>query len=287
MTVTLPSGITEETTNGLLAYRIETPAARGLVYVQGAHVAGWAPGGADDVLWLSEKTFLEPGKPIRGGVPICFPWFGPGRSGDQQPAHGFARVATWRLVDARVDDDVATLELELTGADVEKADDFPQDFLARYRVRMGRELELALAVTAGEQPLDFEEALHSYLSVGDIRQVRVVGLDGAGYLDKLDGERKVQHGDVEFTSETDRVYRCSGTTEVVDQAGGRRVLVTKQHSDDTVVWNPWVDKSRAMPDFGDDEWTGMCCVETANALGDAVSLAPGETHVMVAKLSVG
>lgn len=277
----LPEGITAETVNGLDAWRISTPLASGLVFAQGAHVAEWAPTGAAPVLWLSKQSFFERGKAIRGGVPVCFPWFGPGRSGQMAPAHGFARLSLWRLDAAEVDaSGEATLALVLTGSDVEDLGGFPEDFTARLVVSMGSALQLTLTVTAGEQELDFEEALHSYFSVSDARRVQVDGLDQARYLDKVSGAEDVQQGAIEFTSETDRVYFDDGTCRILDEEAGRVVTVEKAQSANTVVWNPWIDTSQRMTDFGDDGWTGMCCVETANVLDNAVHLAPGQGHSM-------
>lgn len=280
-TSALPEGITAETVNGLDAWRISTPLASGLVFAQGAHVAEWVPAGAPPVLWLSKQSFFEPGKAIRGGVPVCFPWFGTGRSGEMTPAHGFARLSQWTLDAAEVDPSgEATLALVLTGSDVEDLGGFPEDFTARLVVSMGSALQLTLTVTAGEQELDFEEALHSYFSVSDARRVQLDGLDQARYLDKVSGAEEVQQGAIEFTSETDRVYFDDGTCRILDEGAARVVTVEKAQSANTVVWNPWIDRSQRMTDFGDDEWTGMCCVETANVLDNAVHLAPGQGHSM-------
>lgn len=281
----LPQGITAADVNGLPAWRIDVPGGRALVYAQGAHVAEWAPAGADEVLWLSEQAVYSPGKAIRGGVPICFPWFGPGRSGDRKPAHGFARTATWRLVGAETDEQAATLRFEITGDDVADLGGFPADFTASYSVQVGKELVLALTVTAGEQPLDFEEALHSYFTV-DATGVRIGGLEGAGYLDKVTGTQQVQQGEITFTGETDRVYSSEAPVTMGDDTAGRVIVVDKVASSQTVVWNPWVDKSAAMGDFGDDEWQTMCCVETANCVDGELHLAPGESHTMVSRTSL-
>lgn len=283
----LPQGITAETVNGLDAWRISTPLATGLVYAQGGHVAEWTPAGAEPVLWMSQHSFFQPGKAIRGGVPVCFPWFGPGRNGDMTPAHGFARLSQWTLDAAEVDDSgEARLALVLTAAQVDDLGGFPEDFTARLVVSMGSALQLTLTVTAGEQELDFEEALHTYFSLSDARRVQVDGLDQVRYLDKVSGGERVQQGAIEFTSETDRVYFDDGTCRILDEGAGRVVTVEKAQSANTVVWNPWTEKSARMGDFGDEEWTGMCCVETANVLANAVHLAPGESHSMTLAITL-
>lgn len=282
--LSLPQGITAVTENGLPAYRVETESCTGLVYQHGAHVAAWAPAGAEPVLWMSGSSMFDTEQPIRGGVPLCFPWFGPGRDGAHKPAHGPARVAEWNLVAAEMSgqDAVLTFELPTDG----RPDELPADAQVRYMVTMGEKLTMALQVAAGESAVDYEAAMHSYLTVGDARTVRLEGLDGASYLDKLDGEQKTQSGDVTFTGETDRVYSSTGTVTVVDDVLNRRIQVAKSNSANTVVWNPWTAKAAAMADFGNDEWTGMCCVETANVLADAITLQPGEGHEVETTISL-
>lgn len=279
----LPEGITTSS-SPLPAIVVDTPAAHGKVYLNGAHVAEWTPAGAEPVLWMSQQSDFEAGKPLRGGIPLCFPWFGPGRPGNLAPGHGFARLAQWTLAKAEVDDaGVATLGFHLTADDCSAtsgAENWTADFTADLTVAFGPELDVTLEVTAGDTPIDFEEALHSYLAVGDIKQVRVVGLDGASYLDKVAGGERVQEGDVVFAGETDRVYESSGDVRVEDPAGGRTILVSKANSKNTVVWNPWIAKAAAMPDYGDDEWPGMVCVEAANALDNAIELGAGESFSM-------
>ena len=287
----LPEGITTSS-SPIPAVNVDAAAAHGKVYLNGAHVAEWTPAGAEPVLWMSQKSDFEAGKPLRGGIPLCFPWFGPGRPGNLAPGHGFARLAQWTLTKAEVDDaGVATLGFQLTADDcrgVSGAENWTADFTAALTVVFGPELDVTFEVTAGDAPIDFEEAMHSYLAVGDIQQVKVVGLDGADFLDKVAGERRVQEGDVVFTGETDRVYDSTATVRVEDPVGGRTILVSKTNSKNTVVWNPWMAKAAAMADYGDQEWPGMVCVEAANALDDAVELGAGESctisqHLAIAK----
>jgi len=296
MSIVLPDSVTAaEGEGGLPVLRVATALVTGEVYLHGAHVTAWTPAGAEPVLWVSSSARFAAGEAIRGGVPICFPWFGTGREpGLAPPPHGFARLAPWRLVAAEEHDGGAvTLTLELTdadAADVPAAQDWPHAFTATYAVTFGRELTLALTVeNTGEGEISYEEALHTYLAVADARTTTVQGLDGATYLDKAAGggpELVTQRGDVTFTAETDRVYDSTGTAVVVDESGGRRIGIEKEGSANTVVWNPWVDKAAAMPDYGDDEWPSMVCVETANALDAAIALAPGERHTMTARYAV-
>lgn len=277
----IPGLLRFEAGGGDLTRAVAThPAAAGELYLHGAHVTAWQPRGAEPVLFMSEASSFERGEPIRGGVPICFPWFGPKADDADAPSHGLARLRTWQLTGADADDAGVTLELAA----------IIEPFRATYRVAFGETLTMTLRVqNAGDEPARFEEALHTYLRVGDVKQVEVRGLEGARYLDKAEGGRHTRQGDepIRFTGETDRVYLDTrAECAVRDPALGRTIHVTKEGSDATVVWNPWVAKSAAMPDFGDDEWPNMVCVEAANVADCGVTLSPGAAHEMVARVAV-
>ncbi|AKT51069.1 D-hexose-6-phosphate mutarotase [Arsenicicoccus sp. oral taxon 190] len=259
--------------------QITGTAATASVYDQGAHLVAWTPDGAGPVLWCSEHTLLEEGVAIRGGVPICLPWFGPGRSGDRKPSHGPARITPWRLVE----EGPGTVTYAVTGAELGVA-----DLEATYVVEAGERLTLSLTVAnTGADELTYEEALHAYLTVGDVRQVTVEGLDRASYVDKTDqGRTHRQEGPLRLTRETDRVYRSACAVTVVDPVLGRRLRVAKTGSASTIVWNPWADKAAQMSDLGDDEWTGMLCVEGGNVMADEITLAPGDRHTLRYELEV-
>lgn len=288
--IPLPPSVTVISGQGdLPMLRVLTPLCTGHVYLQGAHVTSWTPSRHDPVLWMSRAAEFAVGTPIRGGVPICLPWFGAGVTGDKVPSHGVARVVPWELIEATDDDGTVTLVLRLTSADatgVPGAEHVPGPFEATYTVIMGETLNLSLEVrNSGEHDIEVEEALHTYLDVHDVTGVTITGLAGADYLDKLTGETVQQHGDVRLTAETDRVYRSAAAATIVDPGRSRVITIEKQASANTVVWNPWAAKAAAMPDFGDEEWPGMLCVETANAVADRLRLAPGEIHTMAATIS--
>jgi glucose-6-phosphate 1-epimerase len=167
---------------------------------------------------------------------------------------------------------------------------FPRELTLTLALSVGRTLRMALtARNVDGAAATIEEALHSYFAVSDARRIRIHGLEGVGYVDKTAAmaRKPGETGPLTIASETDRVYAgTTGTVTIEDAAWGRRILVSKTGSATTVVWNPWIAKAKAMPDFGDDEWTGMVCVETANAGADTVTLAPGASHVMTATLEV-
>lgn len=284
----LPEGVRlEEGPGGLRRVVVATPIASAVVYLHGAHVTSWVPAGHRDVLWVSQRSAFAPGAPIRGGVPVCYPWFGPHPSDGAAPLHGFARTATWDLESAEVVDGRAglTFTLDTAGIPGVMAHD---PALLRYRVSVGAELGLALQVTnESPVPLVVEEAFHTYLAVGDIGRVSVRGLESVASLDRLTGERlPATGGAVRLSGETDRLLAQPGVIRVDDPAGDRSVTVWAGNSANAVVWNPGPDKAAAMPDFGDDEWTGMLCVETCNVGDGRITVAPGTTHTMIATLRV-
>jgi len=277
-----------EGNGGLPKVRVTSTRAEGEIYLHGAHVTSWKPAGREEVFFVSSESRWEDGRAIRGGVPICFPWFGGKADDPKAPAHGFVRTKAWQIESiARVGDAVRVSMFTESSEDTKKW--WPAEFRAVYRVTFDSELSLELEVTnLGDAPLRFEEALHAYHRVGDIEKVRVRGLDGVRYLDKTDSNReKQQQGDIAIVSETDRVYLdTSGAIEIDDPALKRRTRVTKENSRTTVVWNPWIEKAHALSDLADDEWTRMICIETSNVSDYSVTLAPGQQSKMKAVISV-
>jgi glucose-6-phosphate 1-epimerase len=275
---------------GLVRLAVHSPLADAHIYLHGAHVTHFQPRGAEPVLFMSQKSLFLPGKPIRGGVPVIFPWFGARAGHPEAPAHGFARTSDWQVDSISVDgDNVVTVVLALPPGHQSGGWE-PHDFTLSYRIAIGHSLSMTLEVkNTGSAPFSFEEALHTYLAVGDVRDTATAGLEGAEYLDKTDGMKpKTQAAEpIRITQETDRVYENTRSTCVVeDPKMKRRITVEKSGSQTTVVWNPWIAKAAAMADFGDDEWPGMLCIETANASANTLTVAPGETHAMRAVISV-
>jgi glucose-6-phosphate 1-epimerase len=277
-----------EGNGGLAKVVITTAKTAGEIYLHGAHVTSWRPSGTQEVLFVSSKSRWEPGRAIRGGIPICFPWFADKADDPAAPAHGFARTTAWQLESLTQTLDAVTVAMRLeTSADTKKW--WPADFQAMYRATFGSQLQLELAVkNSGTSPLRFEEALHTYFRVEQIEQVRSQGLDAVQYLDKTDSKRKkTQHGPIVFESETDRIYlNHTSSVELEDHALQRRININKHNSLSTVVWNPWIDKAKAMSDFGDDEWRQMVCVEVSNVADFAVEMVPGQQHKMRAVYSL-
>jgi len=275
---------------GLVALDVRSPTATGRIFTQGAHLTEWTPAGAEPVLFCSRRSYFSPGKAIRGGVPVCFPWFAARTGYTGSPAHGFLRTAEWS-VDSISHESTGGTCVEFSARDNESTRAlWPHAFVARYTVRLADSLDLKLAIeNTGTAPFTFEAALHTYLSVADVRHVTVRGLEHTEYIDKVEGgARKPQVAEpLAFTGETDRVFvNTTNTCYLHDPGLQRRISVAKSGSATTVVWNPWSAKAAGLADFGDDEWPHMLCIETANSGENSVTLPAGETHTMTAAISV-
>ena len=273
-----------EGNGGLAKVVVASPNFAGEMYLHGAHVTSWRPGGAKEVLFLSSQTLWQDGKAIRGGIPICFPWFGAKADDPKAPAHGFVRSKAWQLESIVKTRDGVTVSM-FTESNAGTKQWWSADFRLVHRVMFDSVLTLELALrNTGSAPLRFEEALHTYFRVGQVQKVRVQGLNGIDYLDKTDSNRrKTQQSAIEIVSETDRVYlNTTGPIELVDDSRNRRIEIAKENSANTVVWNPWIAKAKAMVDFGDAEWTQMICIEACNVADSTVEVAPGREHHMKA-----
>jgi len=295
---TSPGVSFESGEGGLVRAVATTDAAEAHVYLHGAQVTKFQPRGQADFLFMSGKSLFAPGKAIRGGVPLIFPWFGAKAGDPSAPAHGLVRSVGWAMHDVTAAGQGAGRVVRLTFAlnsDAATKSRWPHDFELLYTVAVGPTLQLELEVrnpAGASGPFTFEEAMHTYLAVGDVRKVSIEGLGGREYIDKPDGfKRKMQPpGAFGIDSETDRVYLATpDTVKVTDPVGAasksgpakpRALTVSKENSAATVVWNPWIAKAKAMSDFGDDEWPQMLCVETANVDAHAVTLSPDKSHVM-------
>ncbi|MGM0384402.1 MAG: D-hexose-6-phosphate mutarotase [Actinomycetota bacterium] len=262
---------------GLPVVGVSSAKGTATVHLNGANVTSWIPAGHDPVLWLSPGSDFTPGRPIRGGIPLCLPWFSKGPDGDKEPMHGTARLARWELRDAVDDEGTVTLNLALTQPGWEAA----------LAVTVGDALVLELTTrNTGETDLTVEEALHTYFAVKDVSGIEVRGLDGARYFDKVIGVQATQEGDLVLADRTDRVYENTGRVEIVDPGLGRTISIAKEDSANTVVWNPWAETVKGLADVPDDAWPSFVCVETANVGSNATVLAPGESHVIATEYVV-
>ncbi len=272
--------------HGLPAVRAESEHGSVLVYRQGAHVAAYRPAAGPALLWLSAQSRFALGSAIRGGIPLCFPWFGAHRAESSFAAHGFARTSDFAYGGSELGSGgELRLSFALSSDDRTRAL-WPAEFVARYVVTLGARLGLHFEVeNRGREAIEYEEALHSYFVVSNVQKIAISGLAGARYADKVSGSEVVQaEAELGIAGETDRVYDSAARCTLLDPLLDRRITVDKVGSATTVVWNPWVDKARRLSDFGDDEYLGMVCIESANTHEARVRLAPGEAHTLAVHL---
>ncbi len=277
-----------EGNGGLPRVRITGAFGEGEVYLHGAHVTSWKPAGNDEVLFVSTKSHWQEGQAIRGGIPICFPWFRAKAGDAHAPAHGFARTRSWQL-ESIIESEKGVAVSMVTHSDEQSRRWWPGEFRLIHRVTFGSELKLELICTnTGTTPVHFEEALHTYNQVADVEQVQLQGLDTVHFLDNTDAnQEKMQIGDVAIASQTDSAYmNTDSASSLLDPKMRRRIRLQKEKSLTTVVWNPWRDGAAGLKDLGDGEWKEFLCVEASNILGAAVNLDPGQEHKMTAVLSV-
>lgn len=262
------NGISFEEYHGFPAVRMENEFSSTLVSVYGGHVIEFKLPDSEDVLWMSAKSLFEQGSPMRGGVPVCFPWFGAAPEG-KSGSHGCVRNAMW---------DVAAAGIAPEGGNFVTLYFDGGDFELYYTVTANHTLTLSLEVNnPGVADFHFGGALHTYFNISDAGNVVVEDLDGVSYLDTVVNENGIQNGALKIDREIDRMFRSCGSVRIVDPGFKRIIHIDKYGSDSTVVWNPWIDKSRRMPDFGDEEYHTMLCVEAGKVprIGDGGTVHSG------------
>lgn len=267
---------------------IRNRSASASVFLQGAHLTAFQPRSQyDPLIWLSEKSRFAVGKSIRGGVPVCWPWFGPHPDNPQFPAHGFARTHLWTVSDSSSSADSTRIILTLEPTEDTRTQ-WPHATSVSLEIVVSETLEMHLTThNGGSESIVLGEALHTYFQVGDIQSVYLEGLDGCEYLDKTIGfTRQLQEGNITFTGETDRIYFNTTSDCVIhDPRMHRRIRISKKQADSTVVWTPWADKAAAMGDYTPEGWRQMLCVESANAAENTLQLQPGQTHTLSVRYS--
>jgi D-hexose-6-phosphate mutarotase len=266
--------------------RISNRHATAEVCLYGGHVLRYQPQGQPPVLWLSRCSRFEEGKPIRGGIPVCWPWFGAHPTDPALPMHGLARISQWDIRATSTQSDGATaIKLGLTDSP-DSCRHWPYSFELELTAIIGPRLRVELAMhNRAAAAVRITAALHSYFAVSRAQDIVIHGLEDKEYIDTVGQpwQRRRQSGSIRIAEETDRIYLDTAADCVLDDPGlRRRITIAKEGSRTTVVWNPWIEKSKRMPDFGDDEYPGMVCIETANAQNDAITLPPGGRHTLAA-----
>lgn len=279
----------KEGAGGLAVVEVANSHATATLALQGGHLMRWAPRSQPPVIWLSRAAKFGSGKSIRGGVPVCWPWFGPHGSDASLPSHGFARTVPWEVTATQTLPNGATrLSLRRMPSEATQAA-WPHSTELTLCVTVGTTLEMGVVTrNTGDETVTLGQALHTYFEVGDVRRIKIHGLGGCEYIDKVDGgARKIQSGPVTLSAETDRIYLGSTADCLIDDPQlRRRIRIAKGGSHSTVVWNPWIEKAARMGDLGENGYLDMVCVESANAADDVVTLAPGEEHRLWVRYSV-
>ena len=268
----------EELVPGYSVLKIKHPKCSGQVALHGAHVMSWCPAGEEEVLYLSPDAVYREGKAIRGGIPLCWPWFNAHPSNPDLPSHGLVRNQFWELESTDVDDDGVIAKLRRNS----------ENWSALATIRMGSSLEVSLESTnLGDQEMMISGALHSYFRVGDVREITIKGLEDTDYLDTV-GEHTVRHqsGAIRIDREVDRYYDSSDIVRLEDPVKKRNILVEKEESPSTVVWNPWTEKAAALGDLPNEDYLAFACIEAAITNDRAVTLAKGDTHRFSTRISV-
>ncbi|MHC6228098.1 D-hexose-6-phosphate mutarotase [Pseudomonas sp. X10] len=281
----------------LNCWRITSDHAELLIAQQGAQVLSYQRLGEPPLLWLSDQALFKHGKSVRAGVPVCWPWFGNLQRnpqsvqamfhGEQAPAHGLARDRDWQLLGMDGDGDDLRIEFSLPEAQGDLPG-WPHNVELKLLIELGEQLNLTLtSYNLGNDNVTISQALHSYFAVSDARQVQVEGVEGLDYIETLaNWQQRKQQGQLGFAGETDRIYlQTPARLSILDPHWNRRTTLLSRGSRSTVIWNPWTDRARDLPDMADDGWQRMLCIETANAWDDVVTLAPGASHSL--SVSIG
>ncbi|MGB4924649.1 MAG: D-hexose-6-phosphate mutarotase, partial [Candidatus Nitrotoga sp.] len=271
-----------EDVGGLIIARIVNKQAQSTIALQGAHVMTFEPAGEKPVIWLSPAAKLVRGKSIRGGVPICWPWFGAHATDSTFPGHGFARTVPWQVMTSEALSDGSTrITFELPQSSIPAAQ-WPHACRVRNIVTIGKEMSVELVTeNTGQAMFEIGEALHTYFAISDVDNICITGLEGCAYLDKVgDWQRRTQADAITIAAEVDRLYVDTNSDCLIDDSGHKRCIrIAKRGSLSTVVWNPWVEKAAKMGDFGSDTgYRGMVCVESVNAAENVIKVAAGATH---------
>lgn len=275
---------------GFPVVEVTNEKATAKISVYAAQVLSFKPAGEpEDLLFLSEKAYYQPGKASKGGIPICWPWFGPDPEGKGRASHGFVRNRMWTLLGAEATPTGETkVRLGMSPSE-ETLAIWPNQFELVAEIVVGTQLSVTLTTqNTGDKAFSITQALHTYFATGDIKQVRVLGFENARYVDKVDGgAKKTQTGDITITEECDRIYTDVRPEVVIEDGGmGRRIRITATGSTTAIVWNPWTEISTKMADLEDNDYQRFICVETANAEDEVIEVAPGTEYAMQAVYTI-
>lgn len=279
----------QQLAGGIILAEIQNQQAKASISLQGAQVLSWAPVNEAPVIWLSKAANFTPGKSVRGGAPVCWPWFGPHAVEPKYPGHGYARTVAWDVISTEtLTDGHHRISLQLKENDQTHAL-WPHKTPLQCHITVGKTLEIKLATTNNnDSTVTITEALHTYFNIGDIGKIEILGLEDTEFLDKVEGgQRRLQNGPVTIDGEVDRVYLDTRAGCIIDDPVlQRKIHIHKSGSNSTVVWNPGQEKAVKMGDLGEDGYRHMVCVESANAAENTVTIIPGESHQLCVTYAV-
>ena len=266
---------------GVKLVRVIHDKANAAISLFGGHVVSFQPQGQEDLIWMSQQAKFDGKAALRGGIPVCWPWFGRIAT----PAHGFARSSEWQLIEHRESEAGVIVSLGLKPSEATLAV-WPHQFDARLNVEIGDQLKVTLDVkNTDSQPWTFSGALHTYLNIGDIHSTTTTGM-GAEYIDSLQGGKICQGGaELVLTDTIDRVYtQPEAQIYIADKKLDRTLTVENHGHNSAVLWNPWAEGAASMGDMQDDGYLTMLCVEStlhAPSLEAGKTLQPGENHQLI------
>ena len=275
---------------GLPMIQINSDKASALISIYAGQVLSYRPAGEPaDLMFLSDKAYYQAAKAIKGGAPICWPWFGPDPAASGRAAHGFVRNRLWQIVDTEITtegDVMVTLGLEDSA---ETKNIWPYAFTLTQQITVGKSLNLELITkNTGTASFSITQAFHTYFNIGDINQTKVLGLEACQYIDKVDnGTEKQQTGAISVNDEVDRIYLAVQNEQVIEDAAlKRRIRITSSGNTTAVVWNPWEKIAAEMADLQDSDYRRFICVETANAAGDVIEVKPNSNCRLAANYCI-
>ena len=270
-----PSVTIQQTDTGLEYLAIESALCSATIFLQGAQLASFTPKDQAPLIWMSEDEDYQQGKGLRGGIPICWPWFGVSQH-EGWPIHGVARTSLWRAEEVNEHDDHIEVSLSLPMRSVDKTY-WPHSTELKVVFHLSTTLKVTLTNTnVGDSTIELTQALHTYFPTSDITATQVDGLQGSQFIEFAEGPFD-QNEVVSFARETDMVYTQAAPMQHIRTPEGT-IAVGREHSTSCVLWNPWIDKAKRLSNFQDEEYKTMLCLEAGNVMEDKVVLEPGQSH---------
>ena len=275
--------------NSMVIAEISNKLCTASLTLHGAHILSYIPKDQKEVVFVSREAIFKEGVPVRGGIPVCWPWFGDHLSDNSVYSHGFARRNMWNVKNCLQNSDGSTSIILSLGGKQNQYDSWPFDFEAEIEIQAGSTLTVSLtSINVFNEPFTITNALHTYFNISDTDNIFISGLDGVTYQDDVDSEKiKKQSGDIIIDREVDRVYMSTeGNCVITDKGFNREIHISKKGSATTVVWNPWIDNAKNMKDMADDEYKKMVCIEAVNTFDDKQKIVPGSKHTITQIIKV-